>query len=45
MDGGGFRPGAPTAAFGSEARAILGEIGFSEGEVDELLKARVSQAR
>lgn len=45
LDGAGFQPGAATAAFGSEARAILGEIGFSEGEVDELMKARVSQAR
>ena len=45
MDGEGFQPAAATAAFGSEARAILGELGFSAGEVDELLKARVSQAR
>jgi crotonobetainyl-CoA:carnitine CoA-transferase CaiB-like acyl-CoA transferase len=45
MDGDGFQPAAATAAFGSEARAILGEIGFSEVEVDALLKARVSQAR
>jgi len=44
MDGAGFQPAAPTAAFGSEARAILGEIGFSEGEVDDLLKAGVSRA-
>jgi crotonobetainyl-CoA:carnitine CoA-transferase CaiB-like acyl-CoA transferase len=45
MDGDGFQPGAPTAAFGSEARAILGDIGFSASEVDELLKARVSHDR
>ncbi|HUF91973.1 MAG TPA: CoA transferase [Candidatus Limnocylindria bacterium] len=45
MDGAGFQPAAPTAAFGSQARAILGEIGFSEGEIDELLKARVSRSR
>jgi crotonobetainyl-CoA:carnitine CoA-transferase CaiB-like acyl-CoA transferase len=45
MDGGGFQPAAPTAAFGSEARAILGEIGFNESEVDELLKAGVNRAR
>ena len=45
MDGGGFQPGAATAAFGSEARAILAEIGFSEREVDELLHSGVSQAR
>jgi crotonobetainyl-CoA:carnitine CoA-transferase CaiB-like acyl-CoA transferase len=45
MDGGGFQPAAATAAFGSEARAILAELGFSEGEIDTLMKERVSQAR
>ena len=45
MDGAGFQPGAPTAAFGSQAREILGELGFSEREVDELLQSGVSQAR
>jgi crotonobetainyl-CoA:carnitine CoA-transferase CaiB-like acyl-CoA transferase len=45
MDGGGFEPGAPTAAFGSEARSILGEIGFSAPDVDALLQAGVSRAR
>ncbi len=45
MDGAGFQPAAPTAAFGSQARAILREIGFGEGEIDELLTAGVSRSR
>ncbi len=33
----GFAPGPPTAAFGSETRAILAWAGFSEPDVDRLL--------
>jgi crotonobetainyl-CoA:carnitine CoA-transferase CaiB-like acyl-CoA transferase len=43
LDSGGFRPGAATPPFGSEARAILGELGFSEREVDALVAARVTR--
>ncbi|MBM4443558.1 MAG: CoA transferase, partial [Candidatus Rokubacteria bacterium] len=39
LDGDGFQPGAPTPAFASETRAILRELGFSEREADELVKA------
>src|SRR5688500_2971782 len=45
MDGGGFQPAAATAAFGSEARAILAELAFNDGEIDTLMKERVSRAR
>jgi hypothetical protein len=34
-----FQPGAPTAAFASEARAILRELGFSDSDVDALVQA------
>lgn len=37
MDGGGFVPATPTPAFGSETRAILGELGLSNTEVETLL--------
>ena len=37
LDDGGFTPGAPTAAFGSEARAILEWAGFDERAVHRLL--------
>jgi crotonobetainyl-CoA:carnitine CoA-transferase CaiB-like acyl-CoA transferase len=36
LDGDGFVAGAPTAPFGSEARAILAWAGFAAGEVDRL---------
>jgi crotonobetainyl-CoA:carnitine CoA-transferase CaiB-like acyl-CoA transferase len=39
IDGDGFQPGAPTAAFASETRAILREIGFDEREAEDLVKA------
>jgi crotonobetainyl-CoA:carnitine CoA-transferase CaiB-like acyl-CoA transferase len=39
LDGGGFRPGGPVAAFASETRAILCELGFKDGEVDQLVAA------
>jgi CoA:oxalate CoA-transferase len=37
LDGDGFVAGAPTAAFGSEARAILQWAGFAPAEVERLL--------
>jgi len=37
VDDGGFVPGAPTAAFGSEVRAILTWAGFAERDVDRLV--------
>jgi len=37
LDAGGFVPGAPTAPFGSEARAILAWAGFAEGDVERLV--------
>jgi crotonobetainyl-CoA:carnitine CoA-transferase CaiB-like acyl-CoA transferase len=37
VDDGGFVPGPPTAAFGSEARAILIWAGFGERDVERLL--------
>jgi formyl-CoA transferase len=43
LDGDGFRPGAATPAFGSEARALLVRAGFSEAEVDALVAAKVTR--
>jgi crotonobetainyl-CoA:carnitine CoA-transferase CaiB-like acyl-CoA transferase len=37
VDDGGFVPGPPTPAFGSEARAILAWAGFAERDVERLL--------
>jgi len=37
LDGGGFTAAPPTAAFGSEVRAILEWAGFSPGDVDRLV--------
>jgi len=37
LDGDGFTPGPPTAAFGSEARAILEWSGFTQRDVERLL--------
>lgn len=37
MDGGGFLPAPPTPPFGSETRAILGELGFTSAQVAALL--------
>jgi crotonobetainyl-CoA:carnitine CoA-transferase CaiB-like acyl-CoA transferase len=39
LDGEGFQPGPATPPFGSETRAILGELGFAEAEVASLLAA------
>jgi crotonobetainyl-CoA:carnitine CoA-transferase CaiB-like acyl-CoA transferase len=44
LDGGGFQPGAATPAFASETRAILGGAGFSDAEIDALVKDRVTRA-
>jgi crotonobetainyl-CoA:carnitine CoA-transferase CaiB-like acyl-CoA transferase len=43
LDGGGFQPGGATPPFGSEARAILGELGFSASEVDALVAVKVTR--
>ncbi|MBI5948252.1 MAG: CoA transferase [Chloroflexi bacterium] len=45
LDGGGFVPGHPTAAYGSETLAILGEIGFSEGAARQLLDDGITRDR
>ena len=45
MDGGGFVPAPATAPFGSETRAILGELGFSNAEVVALLAEGVTRDR
>jgi crotonobetainyl-CoA:carnitine CoA-transferase CaiB-like acyl-CoA transferase len=37
IDDGGFVPGAPTSAFGSEVRAILAWAGFAARDVDRLV--------
>jgi CoA:oxalate CoA-transferase len=44
LDGGGFQPGAATAPFASETRAILGELGFSASEIDALVKEKATRA-
>ena len=43
LDGEGFRPGAATPPFGSEARALLARAGFTESEVDALVAAKVTR--
>jgi formyl-CoA transferase len=43
LDGEGFRPGAATPPFGTEARALLVRAGFSETEVDALIAAKVTR--
>jgi crotonobetainyl-CoA:carnitine CoA-transferase CaiB-like acyl-CoA transferase len=44
LDGDGFQPGAPTAAFASQTRAILGELGFEAAAIDELLREKVTRS-
>ena len=44
MDGDGFQPGAPTPAFASQTRAILGELGFDAAAIERLLKEKVTRA-
>jgi len=43
MDGGGFVPAPATSPFGSETRAILGDLGFSSAEVGTLLAEGVTR--
>jgi crotonobetainyl-CoA:carnitine CoA-transferase CaiB-like acyl-CoA transferase len=45
MDGDGFIPAPATAAFGSESREILRELGFGEAEIDGFLAADVTRDR
>ena len=37
LDGGGFVPAPATAAFASETRAILEELGFDDEDIDGLI--------
>jgi crotonobetainyl-CoA:carnitine CoA-transferase CaiB-like acyl-CoA transferase len=43
LDGDGFRPQPATPAFGSQTRAILGELGFPDDEITSLLEAGVTR--
>jgi crotonobetainyl-CoA:carnitine CoA-transferase CaiB-like acyl-CoA transferase len=43
MDGSGFRPAPPTPPFGSETRAILGALGFTEEDVASLVADGVTR--
>lgn len=45
IDGGGFVAAPATAPFGSETRTILGELGFSSADVDDLLADGVTRDR
>jgi crotonobetainyl-CoA:carnitine CoA-transferase CaiB-like acyl-CoA transferase len=45
LDGGGFVAAPATAPFGSETRAILGELGFSSEDVEALLTDGVTRDR
>ncbi len=38
----GFTPAAPTAAFGSETKSLLSELGFSQPEIDALVDGNVT---
>ena len=42
LDGHGFKPGAPTAAFGSETDTILCELGFAQDDIDNLVRGNVT---
>ncbi|MEP6870803.1 MAG: CoA transferase [Anaerolineaceae bacterium] len=42
LDGGGFRPGNATAAFGSESRQLLNELGFDSGAIDAFVTRRLT---
>jgi crotonobetainyl-CoA:carnitine CoA-transferase CaiB-like acyl-CoA transferase len=44
LDGDGFQPGAPTPAFGSATRGVLGELGFDAAAIDALIAAKVTRA-
>ena len=41
--GGGFQPAEPTPPFGSETRAILGGLGFTQEEVTSLVTGGVTR--
>jgi crotonobetainyl-CoA:carnitine CoA-transferase CaiB-like acyl-CoA transferase len=43
MDGDGFRPGPATQPYGSETRALLGEIGFEPASIDALIAEGVTR--
>ena len=45
LDGEGFRSREPTAPFASETRTILGELGFSDAQIDGLVAAEVIRER
>lgn len=42
LDGDAFRPGQPTASFGSETASILSELGFSAEAIRALLDAHIT---
>jgi formyl-CoA transferase len=44
LDGDGFQPGAPTPAFASETRSLLGELGFDAAQIDSLVREKVTRA-
>lgn len=45
LDGDGFRPRPPTPGFATETRAILGELGFSDAQMDGLVAAKATRER
>ena len=45
IDGDGFRPREAVQPFASESRAILGELGFSEADVDALVADDITRER
>ena len=42
LNGEGFRPGGATAAFGSESREVLADLGFDGAAIDQLVASRVT---
>jgi crotonobetainyl-CoA:carnitine CoA-transferase CaiB-like acyl-CoA transferase len=44
LDGEGFRPGAPTPAFASETRGLLGELGFDAAQIESFVREKVTRA-
>ncbi len=42
LDGDGFKPGEPTQPFGSQTRALLQDLGFSEEQVDSFVDAGIT---
>jgi crotonobetainyl-CoA:carnitine CoA-transferase CaiB-like acyl-CoA transferase len=45
LDADGFRPGPATPPFGSEARRLIGELGFDAAEVDRFIADGVTRER